>query len=101
MTELSPDEITVIESFLGGFWYDRPDEDAVIVEDVFDQFDVDSVADRVALLQRLLASSLSLEQKAGVVRRSAWRYFEDDAAAVVWVAEITESLQREVTRRSR
>lgn len=92
---MTTEEKEEIYQFLAGHWYDRPEDDDAIVREIVTEETPEYITTSIHLLRKFLAVDESAEDKASLVRRSAWRYFPKGAEApILWFSRIVTSLEQ-------
>lgn len=97
---MTNEEMEILLSFLGGYWYDREEEDATIVREIQTDFEPDNLKERIRLIQKFLAESATPASKAKTIRSAVWRWFppDDDDAPIRWLKEILSMLKKAETQ---
>ncbi len=93
---LSSEEAAYLSSILGGMWYDRPESDELIAKELVELATEDELKRLGDLLARLLTSSAPPEDRAGLIRRSVWRHFDDPIEGpLAWAQWLSLTLTRQ------
>lgn len=90
-------ELEALYQLLAGYWYDRGEDDRLVVQEFLQDATPEQVRRSVQLLRSFLEWPETPERKAQFVRRAVWRFFPDDVTAPIeWVRNIL--LMLEATR---
>ena len=80
--------------FLAGNWFDRPESDEAIAEEILLQEDPAYLKHSIELAHAFLEGDIPTQQKAAFLRRSVWRSFgEGDEAPLEWLRRILTLLE--------
>ncbi len=95
MARLTEEQLKEFSGFLGGTWYDRPEDDETIIQEYLQTEKPEFIEKTIALITQFLSSDLPLKEKASVVKDSAWRKFSDDDVGVIkWLEKILLMLKK-------
>jgi hypothetical protein len=92
---MQKEELDEIYQFLAGYWYDREEDDAAIVNEFVGEVDPQIAVKYVDLIERFMASSEPKQNKADFIRRAVWRWFppEEVDAPIKWLEGILSLLK--------
>ena len=92
---MNPADRETLFQFLGGYWYDREEPDAAILQEFLADVDAETAQQLVRCLRDFLASPAESETaKAAFVRDLVWRWFPPDSpeAPLRWLTGIADQL---------
>lgn len=88
-------EKEALGQFLGGTWYDRPEDDATIIKEFVSEASPACVAEQVQLIQNFLNSPESVQAKSEFIRKEVWLYFPDEEGVPLkWLTGVLSQLER-------
>jgi hypothetical protein len=92
---MKKEELEDIYQFLAGYWYDREEGDAVIVNEFVGEVDPQIALKYVDLIERFIESPESIQNKSDFIRRAVWRWFplEEVNAPIKWLEGILSLLK--------
>jgi hypothetical protein len=80
--------------FLAGNWFDRPESDETIAQEILLQEDQTYLQQSIGLAHAFLEGEMPTQEKAAFLRRSVWRSFgEGDEAPLDWLRQILTLLE--------
>lgn len=93
-------ELKILDQFLAGNWYDRPESDRTIVQEYVAMEHREYVDSTIRALADFLASSRSPQIMSDFIRQSAWRHFPEDVNAPVdWLRGIKSMLEDSLAKK--
>jgi len=92
---MKKEELEDIYQFLAGYWYDREEEDAAIVNEFVAEVDPQIAVKYADLIERFIASPESIRNKSEFIRKAVWRWFspEEADAPIKWLEGILSLLK--------
>jgi len=87
---MKKEELDDIYQFLAGYWHDREEEDAAIVNEFVGEVDPQIAVKYADLIERFIASPESIRNKSDFIRKAVWRWFppEEVDAPIKWLEGI-------------
>ena len=93
---MKPQDISDLFQFLAGYWYDRNDEDEVIVAEFVGEVNQKLIIQHIDLIKSFIDSDMPAKSKEDFIRKAAWRWFPEDVenSPVIWLKKILALLEK-------
>ncbi len=89
-------EIELIWQFLASNWYDREEDDDIILDDVVNSNSHEYCLNLLRELKRYSKSNIKVDEKTAFISKAVWRYFNNDKAALIWFRDIINKFEIKV-----
>src|SRR2546423_1488406 len=98
---MTNEDLENLYQFLGGYWYDREEDDFSIVNEFVAENPPHIVANYINSIRHFINSSDPMEVKSDYVRKMVWRYFPEDVEAPIkWLKEIHSLLEEAAAKKA-
>jgi hypothetical protein len=94
MNSLAENERELLFQFLAGYWYDRAEEDEVIVAQYVADVSPEELVELVRVVRKFIDSPCPSAEKSAFIRSLVWRSLpENDEAPIDWLRTILAHLE--------
>lgn len=88
----NPQTYDLLFKTLAKYWYDRKEDDDLILEQFLNEMDTETLQTILKQLNDLIDGPMPMEAKINTIKEYAWKYFPTDEAMIDWLNGLREKI---------